>query len=104
MRFNGVLVPAALIAATIACPAGAAFADPVQHCLPQGNQQIDIVTGFVPCEAAYPIAAAFDRGGDKYQTIGDFTCYTGNAMTAPTVLSCVSGDTEFAVNEPAPGA
>jgi hypothetical protein len=99
MRYTGVFVSAALAAAIVAAPAGVAAADPVLRCAPQGTQQIDIVTGFLPCEAAYPIAAGFDPAGDKYQTIGDFTCYTGNAMTVPTVLSCVAGDTEFAVND-----
>jgi hypothetical protein len=92
--------PAALAAAMIVLPPGVAAADPVLRCAPQDGQQIDIVTGTLPCEAAYPIAAGFDQAGEKYQTIGDFTCYTGTEMTAPTVLSCVSGETEFAVNNP----
>ncbi|SBS71473.1 conserved hypothetical protein [uncultured Mycobacterium sp.] len=36
--------------------------------------------------------------GEKYQQIGPFTCYTGNAMTLPVVLSCTSDTSECAVN------
>jgi hypothetical protein len=99
MNFPRALVPAVLLIALSVTPAGVASADVAQRCAPRGEQQLDIVDGQLTCDAAYDIAAAYDPAGEKYQTIQGFTCYTGNAMTKPEWLSCVSGETDFAVNE-----
>ena len=80
-----------------------ASADPVQeHCWARGTQQIDIVNGPINCDQAYQIVGAYSPQGDKYQDIQGFTCYSGNAMTLPTVLSCVSNNADFAVNQVGP--
>ena len=100
MHLNRIILPAALLIAIPAISAGVAAADPVQQrCAPQGVQQIDVVNGPVGCDQAYQVVGAYNFQGDKYQDIFGFTCYTGNAMTLPTVLSCVAPDAEFAVNQ-----
>jgi|EndMetStandDraft_8_1072994.scaffolds.fasta_scaffold02039_8 hypothetical protein len=103
MRMSRVILPAVLLFAAVAGPVGVASADPVQQqCLPRGPQQIDILNGPVNCDQAYQVVGAYDFQGQKYQDIQGFTCYTGNAMTMPTVLSCVSNNADFAVNQVAP--
>jgi hypothetical protein len=103
MRLRRVVLPAALLFVAAAAPVGIASADPApQQCPARGAQQIDIVDGPVTCDQAYQVVGAYDFQGQKYQEIQGFTCYTGNAMTMPTVLSCVSGNADFAVNQVAP--
>ncbi|WP_445166312.1 hypothetical protein ACTXG7_20955 [Mycolicibacterium sp. Dal123E01] len=103
MRASRVFLPAVLFFAVAAGPIGVAAADPVQqHCPVRGAQQVDIVNGSVNCDQAYQVVDAYSPQGDKYQDIQGFTCYSGNAMTMPTVLSCVSGNADFAVNQIAP--
>jgi hypothetical protein len=100
MRLSRVLLPAALLIAIPAVSAGVAAADPVQQqCQARGTQQIDIFNGPLNCDQAYQIVGAYDFQGQKYQDIQGFTCYTGNAMTMPTVLSCASPNGDFAVNQ-----
>ena len=64
-----------------------------EHCPPSGGQSIVITAGDIDCITAADYAAQYDLYGDKFQTIGPFTCYTGNAMTAPLIFQCVA-DTE----------
>jgi hypothetical protein len=103
MKINRVLLPGGLLFASVVLPVGIASADPVQqHCQARGTQQIDIIDGPISCDAAYQIVGGYNPQGEKYQEVQGFTCYTGNAMTRPIVLSCVSGNTDFAVNDVIP--
>jgi hypothetical protein len=71
-----------------------------EQCAPQSGQVISITVGDVDCVTASDVAAQYDPAGDKYQHIGAFTCYSGNAMTARLLFTCVadSADSaEFAV-------
>ena len=76
-----------------------AVAAPTAQCAARDGYQIAVQSGDLGCDTAYGIAAAYDRDGDKYQVIGDFTCYSAVADVYPIVLLCVSGDTEFAVSQ-----
>lgn len=60
------------------------------HCPPGGGQSIVITVGDIDCATAADFAAQYDPNGDKYQQIGPFTCYSGNAMTAPLLFQCVA--------------
>jgi len=77
--------------------APSAFAQPPggEHCAPANGQSIVITVGDIDCVTAADFAAQYDPNGDKYQQIGPFTCYSGNAMTAPLLFQCVA-DTEDA--------
>ncbi|MBB3602866.1 hypothetical protein FHT40_002527 [Mycolicibacterium sp. BK556] len=100
MRLSRMIPQAALVIALAALPIGVASAEPLQQqCEARGPQQIDILNGRLSCDQAYQVVGGFDFQGEKYQDVLGFTCYTGNAMTLPTVLSCVSPDAEFAVNQ-----
>src|ERR1700712_6121263 len=93
----------AVLAATSALGlAPAAVAEPVgvlQSCSPSNGLVIAITGGDVDCASAYYYASQYDQYGDKYQTIAPFTCYSGNALTAPLLFTCVSQEPagEFAV-------
>lgn len=97
MVMTKLLVPAASVALLMGSFAVASAA-PGVSCPPQNQSQIDIVDGPVTCGDAYATAGQYQAEGEKYQQIGPFTCYTGNAMTLPVVLSCTSDAAEFAVN------
>lgn len=100
MNLSRLALPAALMIAMSTVSVGVAAAEPVQQqCQARGAQQIDILNGRLNCDQAYQVVGAYDFQGQKYQEIQGFTCYTGNAMTMPTVLSCVSADADFAVNQ-----
>lgn len=89
-----VLLAAALwIGALVAAPTG--FAQPAdsEKCAPRFGQVIDITAGDIDCITASDYAVQYNLNGDKYQVIGPFTCYSGNAMTAPLLFQCVA-DTE----------
>lgn len=64
-----------------------------EQCPPRGGQSVVINAGDIDCVTAADFAAQYDPNGDKYQQIGPFTCYSGNAMTAPLLFTCVA-DTE----------
>jgi hypothetical protein len=89
----------ALVATTLAvlalgiAPSAVAQPPGGEHCAPSGGQSIVITAGDIDCVTAANYAAQYDLNGDKFQTIGPFTCYTGNAMTAPLIFQCVA-DTE----------
>jgi hypothetical protein len=68
------------------------------QCAPQGAYQINVTVGDLACSDAYAIAGRYNVMGDKFQDVGSFKCASGNAMTLPTVFSCVSGTSEFAVS------
>ena len=64
------------------------------------GQSIVITAGDIDCVTASDYAVQYDLNGDKYQQIGPFTCYSGNAMTAPLLFQCVADtadQAEFAV-------
>jgi hypothetical protein len=88
------------LAALAIAPSAVAQPPAGEQCAPQAGQVISITVGDVDCVTASDIAAKYDPAGDKYQQIGAFTCYSGNAMTAPLLFTCVadSADSaEFAV-------
>ena len=97
MLIKLLLVPAASAALVLGSVAVGAAA-PGTSCPPQNQTQIDIVDGPITCEDAYATAAQYQAVGEKYQQIGAFTCYTGNAMTLPVILNCTSDTSEFAVS------
>ncbi len=89
-----VLLCAAMsIGALAAAPTGLAQAPDSEKCAPRFGQVIDITAGDIDCITASDYAVKYDPNGDKYQVIGPFTCYSGNAMTAPLLFQCVA-DTE----------
>ncbi|KUH99245.1 hypothetical protein AU188_11305 [Mycobacterium sp. IS-3022] len=81
------------IAALVAAPSGFAQSPDSERCAPRFGQVIDITAGDIDCITASDYAVQYDLNGDKYQVIGPFTCYSGNAMTAPLLFQCVA-DTE----------
>ena len=92
----------ALVAATLPIVAFAmapsAVAQPPggEHCAPVNGQSIVITVGDIDCATAADFAAQYDPNGDKYQQIGPFTCYSGNAMTAPLIFQCVADTADAA--------
>jgi len=60
------------------------------------GQVIEITMGDIDCITASDFGVRYDRDGDKYQEIGPFTCYSGNAMTATQLYQCVADTAEFA--------
>jgi hypothetical protein len=101
MSMTVLLVPVAGAALLMGSTA-ISSADPGVSCQPQNQSQINIVDDPISCGDAYATASQYLAEGDKYQQIGPFTCYSGNAMTLPVVLSCTSGTSEFAVSNVAP--
>ena len=71
-----------------------AVAQPSQFMCPaQNGQVVGITHGNVNCDEAAAVAAQYDFvNGSKWQEIGGYTCYTGNGMTAPLLLTCVMPD------------
>ncbi|MFV9636445.1 hypothetical protein [Mycobacterium neumannii] len=93
MRTQVLLCAAMSIGALAAAPMGLAQAPDSEKCAPRFGQVIDITAGDIDCITASDYARQYDPNGDKYQVIGPFTCYSGNAMTAPLLFQCVA-DTE----------
>jgi hypothetical protein len=94
--------PVAVAATAVAIgTAPASIAGPNSfQCPPQNGLAVAINVGDVDCVTASDVAAQYDPNGDKYQQIGSFTCYSGNAMTAPLLFQCVAeteDQAEFAV-------
>jgi hypothetical protein len=87
----------AVVVATIAigCPSAAAQPNGLQ-CPPRFGQLIEITAGDINCATASDFAVQYDPNGDKYQQIGPFTCYSGNAMTAPLLFQCVADTADHA--------
>ncbi|WP_156434370.1 hypothetical protein [Mycobacterium sp. IS-1590] len=81
------------IGALIAAPSSLAQLADSEKCAPRFGQVIDITAGDIDCITASDYAVQYNVNGDKYQVIGPFTCYSGNAMTAPLLFQCVA-DTE----------
>ena|ERR1700710_272088 len=67
------------------------------QCSPRFGQEIHITVGDIDCITASGVAVQYDLSGDKFQTIGPFTCYSANAMTAPLLFQCVADNAEFGV-------
>lgn len=82
-----------LVGALATAPTGLAQDPDSEKCAPRFGQVIDITAGDIDCITASDYAVKYDLNGDKYQVIGPFTCYSGNAMTAPLLFQCVA-DTE----------
>lgn len=82
-----------LVAAFAAAPAGQAQEPIGEQCPPRDGQSIVIQAGDIDCITAAGYAVQYDVNGDKYQSIGPFTCYSATAATAPLLFQCVA-DTE----------
>jgi hypothetical protein len=94
-----VTLAAVVTAAAMGCPSATAQQAGFQ-CAPQNGQAIQITVGDIDCITASDFAVQYDPAGEKYQQIGPFTCYSGNAMTAPMLFTCVAetaDQAEFAV-------
>jgi hypothetical protein len=89
------LLAAGVAATAIAAPSAGAQSEGV-HCPPRFGQLIDITVGDIDCVTASDFAVQYDPNGDKYQQIGPFTCYSGNAMTAPLLFQCVADTADHA--------
>jgi hypothetical protein len=88
------------IVALALAPSATAQSPAGEQCPPRDAQSIVITAGDIDCITASDFAVQYDLAGDKYQEIGPFTCYSGNAMTAPLLFQCVADtadQAEFAV-------
>src|SRR5262245_29554317 len=86
------LVALAMAPSAVAQPPGG------NHCAPANGESIVITAGNIDCGSAAGYASRYDPNGDKYRQIDQFTCYSGDAMTAPLLYQCVADDgTEFGV-------
>jgi hypothetical protein len=97
--FSAMASVAGLVAAVVVAPTAAAQTGGFQ-CPPRDGQVITINVGDIDCVTAADFAVQYDPNGDKYQQIGPFTCYSGDAMTAPLLFQCVADtadNAEFAV-------
>lgn len=74
--------------------APSAVAQPNEFMCPaQNGYVVGITHGNIDCGEAAGVAAQYDTvNGGKFQDIGGYTCYTGNAMTAPLLFTCVMAD------------
>ena len=90
MNTRGWVAATMSIGALAAAPAGVAQAQNGFQCPPNAGQYIVITAGDIDCQTAADFAVQYDPAGDKYQVIDPFTCYSGNAMTAPLLFQCVA--------------
>jgi hypothetical protein len=93
--FAMVLLVAGMAATAIAAPSAAGQPNGFQ-CPPRFSQLIEITVGDIDCGTASDFAVQYDPNGEKYQQIGPFTCYSGNAMTAPLLFQCVADTADHA--------
>jgi hypothetical protein len=81
--------------------APAAVAQPVgEQCPPRDGYSIVITAGNIDCVTAASYAVQYHPQGEKYQVIPPFTCYSGDAATAPLLFQCVASTedhSQFAV-------
>ena len=84
------------LVALVMAPSAVAQPPGGSHCPPSNGQSIVITVGNIDCVTAADFAAQYDPNGDKYQHIGPFTCYSGNAMTAPLLFQCVADTADAA--------
>jgi len=86
------------VSVSAADPGGTTIAESPNSfvCPPRFGQVIEITMGDIDCITASDFGVRYDRDGDKYQEIGPFTCYSGNAMTATQLYQCVADTAEFA--------
>ncbi len=89
-------VLAAGVAATAITAQSAAAQSNGFQCPPSNGQFIVINAGDIDCVTASDFAVQYDLNGDKFQQIGPFTCYFGNAMTAPLLFTCVADTADHA--------
>ncbi len=89
----------AVVSAVVSAPSAGAQSNGFA-CEPRFGQQITINVGDIDCTTASDFAVQYDLSGDKFQRVGPFMCYSGNAMTAPLLFTCVADTAdraEFAV-------
>jgi hypothetical protein len=96
MNIRGLIAAIVPIVALAMAPIAIAQPPGGEHCAPVGGQSIVITGGDIDCVTAADYAAQYDLSGDKFQTIGPFTCYSGNAMTAPLLFQCVADTADAA--------
>jgi hypothetical protein len=84
-----VSLAAVVTGAAMGCPSATAQQTGFQ-CEPRFGQVIEITAGDIDCITASDFAVQYDVNADKYQQIGPFACYSGNAMTAPLLFQCVA--------------
>ena len=90
MKIKAVVVATLPVVALAIAPSAVAQPPGGHHCPPRDGQSIVITVGDIDCLTAADTAAQYDPNGEKYQHIGPFTCYSGNAMTAPLLFQCVA--------------
>jgi hypothetical protein len=100
MSIKALVATALPLVALAMAPSAVAQPSTGEQCPPRDGLAIQITAGDIDCVTAADYAAKYDLNGDKYQEIGPFTCYSGNAMTAPLLFTCVANtedQAEFAV-------
>jgi hypothetical protein len=90
MKINALVALSLALVALVMAPGAGAQPPGGNHCAPANGQSVVITVGDIDCVTAADIAAQYDPDGDKYQHLGAFTCYSGNAMTAPLLFQCVA--------------
>ncbi|MGV0792390.1 hypothetical protein [Mycolicibacterium sp. XJ1819] len=85
-----------LIVAFTAAPSAVAQSPTGEQCPPRNGLTVVINVGDIDCVTASDYAVQYDVDGDKYQSIGPFNCYSGNAMTAPLIFQCVADTVDHA--------
>ncbi|MGV0720603.1 hypothetical protein ABQF17_17720 [Mycolicibacterium elephantis] len=96
MKATAGVCSALFVAAFATAPAGFAQEPIGEPCPPRDGYSIVIAAGDIDCVTAADYAAQYDRDGEKYQTIGPFTCYSATATTAPLLFQCVADTVDHA--------
>lgn len=96
MRILFAAVAAAIASATICVPAANAIPG-FQSCEPRSGYRIDVKN--VSCDDAWLVDAYNWEDGGKFQSFGDYDCYTLAWAARPQVLTCVSPAGELVVSE-----
>lgn len=94
----GLAVPVSLLAAAVVSAPGAQAFPGYIACPADGVYQLDIA-GDITCPDAVAVAAGYDREGEKYQDVLDFTCYSAAFDVYPIVYTCVRGTDEIVVSD-----
>ena len=69
-------------------------------CKDGSGNDIKVISGGIACDDAAKVAGAYDQQGERVQTIADWTCEGGNAMTRPVIFTCSGPGGEFTVSDP----
>lgn len=94
----GLAVPASLFAAAVLSAPGAHALPGYLACPADGVYELDIA-GDITCPDAVTVAKGYDREGEKYQDVFDFTCYSAAFDVYPIVYTCVRGTDEIVVSD-----